>query len=215
MRLQGFERTSLSVCNSHGGGGWSRPLRHGRARMGSFLSSVFLSISGLPVWGFRCGAGWARAASPDPAVDVTADKTAEGRAWVKAEAAGGGGRRPALTRARPSATLALPELGASAGVGVNPDVMFSSPRRVKRAAKRHCNPIQGWSRCLRPIPACKLVSGGARSSIPLCSIPSGTGARGTKATGPILTAAFQAIARRGALSPWSGSKEASIALLLI
>ena len=65
---------------------------------------------------------------------------------------------------------------------------------------------------LRPNLACKLVSGGARSSQPSCPCSSG---RGTKAASPNLCNGVEARAGSGALPPWSGSKEALVAFLLI
>jgi hypothetical protein len=154
--------------------------------------------------GRRAGAGLA--------FDLTAAESAGRDALVKAVAAGGGGRRPALRNAPRSATLVSPGSQTARRCCAQSNIVVSL--LVRKSFKPSFLSVQSKAGPISSSADCGLTS----------SYPGERGApdhyalfvrAGAKATGPILTAAFEAIARLRALAPWSGSKEASVALLLI
>jgi hypothetical protein len=155
--------------------------RHARARMGFGLSRGFF---GAPFRGWgdefvgcaaapRVDAG--RRAGAGLAFDLTAAESAGRDALVKAVAAGGGGRRPALRNAPRPATLVSPGSQTARRCCAQSNIVVS-PRQEKLQTELSQRPIQGWPHFLvgrlRPY---KLVSGGARSSRPLCPFRQGGG----------------------------------------
>src|ERR1700733_4178767 len=83
------------------------PVSHGRARMGLFVNRGAALFSLLAAGSV---ADWLEARSR-PFVSW-AERDVGGRSLVKAEAAGGGGRRPAFTRGRAPTTIAGRDRGA-------------------------------------------------------------------------------------------------------
>ena len=90
------------------------PLRHGRARMGTFVNRVprFFRAAG----GGECGIGFR---GPVRRSISWAARDVGERGLVKVEAAGGGGRRPAFTRPRSPTTIAWRDRGAESMPGEN------------------------------------------------------------------------------------------------
>src|SRR5450432_3633196 len=106
------------------------PLRHGRARMGAFVNTGAALFSHSSRWE---RGDWLEARSR-PSTSRAARDVGE-RSLVKAEAAGGGGRRPAFTRVRSPTTIAWRDRGAE-GMSVRGSLL-----RPALAARRSASRI--------------------------------------------------------------------------
>src|SRR5277367_4666502 len=97
------------------------------------------------------------------AFDPLATRDGDGRSLVKAEAAGGGGRRPAFTRVRPSPRIGRRSRWADSPSRAVQHACLSSTSAGEDGFPAVPDPIRA-SLCRRRPKACKLVSGGAENA---------------------------------------------------
>src|SRR5271154_6137990 len=134
------------------------------------------------------GRGWDPDRGPLLAFDPLATRDGDGRSLVKAEAAGGGGRRPAFTRVRPS-----PRIGRRGRWADSPSLAvqhacLSSTSAGEDGFPAVADPIRGVPLSAQTKGLQARIRGSRKRSLPRGQMREARW-RGTEGTGPILTAA--------------------------